>query len=1004
MSSNFRILLLGLSVLTTISGTGCSRSKHLRRADQAARCVLQQKTAGANFQPPAGYSVMPDPRARFYDPTCVVDPRLPSPAPKLYGYALPELQTLPPDNPHANSGDHTQTSAVSGTAEAGAEDGAEGSSASKRGADNDSDAGDSIGETIDEDGGASQAFFQQSVRPLEATAWEPLPASCLRRMLEFDSVRSEYSASFPGRSAAPPSEAGRQLPLAAIVELALINSREYQTQKEQLYQTALRLTLERYAYELQFFQRGNGTSINYGHVRNQGSTVNSLAIPTAVGVQKVTRRGADVLAQFANDIVLTFNGPTGFSSRIGSELLFQISQSVIQRDVIFESLTQAERDVVYAARDFARFRKEFFVNFARDYYSLLLSYRLIEINSFDYFSNQREFRKGEATFRAGKVSRIQVDQFEQNALRSRSNLVRSCNSLEQSLDNLKLRIGVPPEMPLNVDLSELEDLTLRDSLAATFEQARRNRHNLEREWNSAEQELAVQLNLAKLYTETLSQILQLQTSRTPPGASPDAPNGSNEAGPRDTSAQAEPGGQSTSGDISLNDLLQSFNTIEALLRVSYSDDVLQEDLKIDPPVAPLRIFQRRMELGRALLEAKRLLDDSPDANVKGVESELEALLARLNKAITDRNVDEIDASVKASAPALQRVLDFTKIDPKELDAAALRDEMKPLIERLLAVGVRMDGAREELPNVDIDMDHAMLTAATQRLELANQREQLADAWRQIKLRGDDLKAIVNWSFRQSIRTPSSHNRPFSFTFDESDSRLRLSFDAPLNRFRERNNFRFALINYNRQLRSLIQQEDQIKLAIRNDLRDLQLDRNQYEIAVASAALAAERVNSTRLRFDQGNGTARDFLEAQQAYTESLNAVAREHIGYLVDRMQLFLDLEQLQVDELGYWQDLYVDSAQPQVRLEMPQHGASIYGDLPCVKYSACMKRMLAVPAGNPRIELPADEGQREPHKSHMEAVEPQRAEPSPKLTPKPALDDAPPLPKPVNILPAPRR
>ena len=141
--------------------------------------------------------------------------------------------------------------------------------------------------------------------------------------------------------------------------------------------------------------------------------------------------------------MLTFNGPSGFTSSIGSELLFQVTQTVFQRDVIFESLTQAERDVVYAARDFARFRKEFFSDFARDYYSLLLTYRAIEIDSQDYFSNLREFLKGEATFLAGQLSLIQVDQFEQNALRSRSNLVGSCNSLEQALDGLKVQIGVP---------------------------------------------------------------------------------------------------------------------------------------------------------------------------------------------------------------------------------------------------------------------------------------------------------------------------------------------------------------------------------------------------------------------------------------------------------------------------------------------------------------------------------------------------------------------------------
>jgi hypothetical protein len=37
--------------------------------------------------------------------------------------------------------------------------------------------------------------------------------------------------------------------------------------------------------------------------------------------------------------------------------------------------------------------------------------------------------------------------------------------------------------------------------------------------------------------------------------------------------------------------------------------------------------------------------------------------------------------------------------------------------------------------------------------------------------------------------------------------------------------------------SAMQLEDTIKLEVRDDLRDLQLDREQYSIAIASAALA-----------------------------------------------------------------------------------------------------------------------------------------------------------------------
>src|SRR5690606_38976462 len=109
----------------------------------------------------------------------------------------------------------------------------------------------------------------------------------------------------------------------------------------------------------------------------------------------------------------------------------------------------------------------------------------------------------------------------------------------------------------------------------------------------------------------------------------------------------------------------------------------------------------------------------------------------------------------------------------------------------------------------------------------------------------------------------------------TQTQVGIQFDAPLNRRAQRNAFRSSLINYNASLRSLMLLEDTIKLDVRNDLRQLTLNQEQYRIAVASAALAYERVISTRLQLQLGvqNVAARDFLEAQQAYTASLSSVA-----------------------------------------------------------------------------------------------------------------------------------
>ncbi len=65
------------------------------------------------------------------------------------------------------------------------------------------------------------------------------------------------------------------------------------------------------------------------------------------------------------------------------------------------------------------------------------------------------------------------------------------------------------------------------------------------------------------------------------------------------------------------------------------------------------------------------------------------------------------------------------------------DKTIELSDQLLAKGP--DGWKE----IVVDHDEALLTGLVQRLDLMNQRGELADAWRQIKLAGDDLRSIVD---------------------------------------------------------------------------------------------------------------------------------------------------------------------------------------------------------------------------------------------------------------------
>ena len=974
------MLSLGCALLA-----GCSRGHYRHRADTDAYLILAQKTVHTPWEPPDMYNVVPAPGSRFYDPTAVDDPLLPLPAPQLYAYDLPPLPErdsrryrLPaPDAAHPPSGQLPlpvqwaayQPPPLNPPARDPARqllDPARDSAAAREPSVRElpEPGTNEMGSPNDDE------LTTISVTPLPEADWRDVPTSCLRRMYEFESVRIEFERTFGREPDASERDAAQKLTLEDIVSIAQMNSREYQTQKEILYRTALRLSLQRFDYDLKFSTGGNRTAVDYTHDRNAGETVNTLRIPTSFQADKMLLTGGDLLTRFANSVVLTFNGPQGFAADVGSTLLFDVSQTIFQRDVRFEPLTQAERDVVYAARDFAAFRKDLFTDLTSQYYALIRTYRQIEIDSQNYFTLARAFRQTEEEFRAGPVPRVQLDQVEQNMLRGRSRLLGTCNSLESALDSLKLRMGLPTETLVNIDLTELEQLTLRDKLAVNRDLVLRVRKRLVAERQREQPDRIVLMSesggLIERILDTFSTLEQLQM------------------------------------EVPDDQLLRELHgRLQVDLARGQTESVrreLAEELNSDTPSLPI-VLQRRLDLIEMQLE---LMDRQLElAELRGLaastiddlRTRVELLRERRN-AIIERVTAEISASTtlrpaqpgEPNAPPADRQFLLERLEILVRDAAVAQDTGDVLVRELdqflqlnsaqmtldqlfqetLATTDQLLQSSDEilgrigggLVPVEIEMDDAMLTALVLRFDLMNERGFLADDWRQIKLAADDLKSVLNLQATQTIETRRDVNRVFDFTFDESQTRLAATLDLPLNRRAQRNTFRQTLIDYQAALRRLMALEDNLKLGVRNDLRALSLDKQQYQIDIASAALAYERVTSTRLEFrlGVGNVAARDFLEAQNDYASALSNVASRHISYIVDRMGLFRDLELLTVDEDGFWSDLYNEDQQPEPYYQLAPHFGPTYGELPPgLKYSRLMRRMEHVPDGTSMIHGPAE-------------------------------------------------
>jgi hypothetical protein len=313
------------------------------------------------------------------------------------------------------------------------------------------------------------------------------------------------------------------------------------------------------------------------------------------------------------------------------------------------------------------------------------------------------------------------------------------------------------------------------------------------------------------------------------------------------------------------------------------------------------------------------------------------LRVRLTLALESAKVEELDPLAGEAQAVLTQTEDLERmaaaLPGAEPEPAGVEQGLAKVLETVDRLTVLADQLMKRqvvgLTPVDIAVDDAMLTSVALRLDLMNERGFLADDRRAVKLAADDLRSILNLGVTQVIGT--RRNRPFGFAFDESTTHVGAALDLPLNRQAQRNRYRQALINFHAGRRSLMRLEDSIKLAVRDDLRNLALARNQYGIGVASAALANQRVTSTRVELALGFAgvAARDFLEAQDAYRVAIGGVADNHLGYVVNRMQFFLDLELLEVDETGFWPGLRDDRLQPAPAYALPPEAGPAYGPLP---------------------------------------------------------------------------
>ena len=654
------------------------------------------------------------------------------------------------------------------------------------------------------------------------------------------------------------------------IDLSLLHSRDFQTRYEQVYLNCLSLSGNRFDFLTQW---SGGAGSNFNAAGTAPNSSRLLTVADRLGLAQQLAAGG----QFATNLVNSFAfelGGNNFTTAGGS-IVATLTQPLMRgagRYVRLESLTQAERNLLYDVRSFAHFRREFHLDVVSSYYGLLAQVQSISNSRTNLKSLELNLAEHEELYSLRMVSLIQIDQVFQQYQSGRASLLSSEQSLANSLDRFKFQLGLPPWVEIKIDETLLQPFDLNDPRLTELQDGAQN-----------------------LYLELLKYL--------PPD---DLPSDEQLA------------------DI-FQRLLQQHRTVKEMYPVVEAEladwqsnlrkinaDTLSADDRVDfdqQSTLAERAVERFTELAGSLkeddlfhLEVAKLLRGEPAFEVPEEPTQVP-----LPQQPADEKRPQVNDPQIAVPP--DAIPAFAPQSPQEKKWRRIYEAVgRRLRERVAELFVAQNQARVfaiDLIGLKIDQDAAVEYAIENRLDLMNTKAQLTDAFRRVEISANALQSQLDVGATANLNTDP--NKPNAFNFESSANTysVNVQFDGPLNRFNERNVYRAAQIAYQQSRRQYMAAEDTVANTIRADLRQLRIGRLNFQIARQQLITATRQVDEAQVNLrssSQANSNlTRDLLQALQVLLGAKNDLISNWINYRITKARLFVDLELLYLDEQGKW-------------------------------------------------------------------------------------------------------
>tara|TARA_R110002095_G_scaffold195123_3_gene173616 strand:+ start:4721 stop:7423 length:2703 start_codon:yes stop_codon:yes gene_type:complete len=707
------------------------------------------------------------------------------------------------------------------------------------------------------------------------------------------------------------------------IDIANINSREYQFQIENLFLAALDLTFGRFQFDVRYLGVGGQNPQAEINRRRLANGTQELDLASRMGVNQVLPTGAQWAVELANNTLWLFSGSNQTSSV--SVLSYSLVQPLLLgagRKIVLNNLTQDERNVLYQTRILARFRKIFFTETVAGSTGFLELLQQLQI-----INNER-----------GNIKRLERQVEILRALSSQKPKVQS-----ERLDQLPANWILPPELVEKLEYDDESRLLSWKGEMTEEQEKRLMALSDEEDYQSTVSELiqrirteVVTLDVAQLETRLAQSINRLRTFERQyqdslgifkifMGLPPNMP-------------------------MSIDDsLLKPFELIDPLLPqieqeiydyVEVWAKVYVEDWENPNLVPPTKAELKEVVSGLQLLLAKLRTDalatlelDIKNVelllgdNNEGVTESLLALRQRRFQSEEDRqrvrqsSLNDIRLysiirkemqNIESRLAGLQSFLSEDKLtnDQKKkiiLEMANLREDMLKASQGMQVIEI---GLRVELITLEpftMDISEVVQIGLSNRLDLMNQRGMVMDARRLMEVRSNALEAVLNVVVDGDVSTPLGQNKPLDFRGSQAGFRAGVEFTAPLSIVQQRNAYRESQIDYQRQRRDFMAAEDDAKFEIRRSWRLLSVLRQNFETSRVQIRLAAlqydNAVEATSDPAQAGRNQGLNLLNALTAVLEAQNSLIGNWVNYEQNRLNIYRDMGIMEIDENGIWKD-----------------------------------------------------------------------------------------------------